>query len=137
MSQFLDQIELSSSLDCLSKIEAFISRFYGNNDHIEDSYGNILIALTEGVNNAIFHGNKNDPSKVVLIHMEVAESEVVFTIEDQGNGFDYNAVPDPTLPENLEKLNGRGIFLMRNLADAISFENNGTRVKLKFTYINS
>ena len=67
--------------------------------------------------------------------METTSEVVEFTIKDEGLGFDFNSVPDPTLPQNLEKLRGRGVFLMRNLADEVSFEDNGTIVKLKFTVV--
>lgn len=56
-----------------------------------------------------------------------------FSVEDEGKGFDYNHLPDPTAPENIEKENGRGIFLMKQLADEVEFENNGTKV---FIYFN-
>ena len=99
----------------------------------EDHYGNILIALTEAVNNAITHGNKLDPNKKVNLNMETTTEKVEFTIIDEGPGFNYNDIPDPTLPENLEKLSGRGIFLMKSLADEVDFENNGAIIKLKFS----
>jgi serine/threonine-protein kinase RsbW len=98
----------------------------------EDRYGNILIAVTEAVNNAIQHGNANNPEKLVTIDYEVDPSCITFFISDEGKGFNFNELPDPTAPENIEKLNGRGIFLMKNLSDEIQFENEGTRVQLKF-----
>jgi len=63
-------------------------------------------------------------------------TSVCFIVKDEGVGFDFNNVPDPTLPENLEKLRGRGVFLMKALADEIEFEENGTIIKLNF-YISS
>jgi serine/threonine-protein kinase RsbW len=60
------------------------------------------------------------------------EQRMVFAIEDQGDGFDFDNVPDPTEPENLEKPHGRGIFLMRNLADEVAFEKQGRLVRLGF-----
>jgi serine/threonine-protein kinase RsbW len=133
----IEQLEFSSTMESLSKIEGFIEGFCEQCKVNNDYYGNILIALTEGVNNAITHGNQLDPTKTVSLNMETTNNEVQFTIKDQGVGFDYNDVPDPTLPENLEKLRGRGVFLMRNLADEVSFENNGSLVRLKFTVTNS
>lgn len=97
-----------------------------------DHYGNILIALTEAVNNAIHHGNKLDASKLTKIKFEKGDDELKFIIEDEGDGFDFDHLPDPTAPENIEKPNGRGIFLMKNLADKISFENDGRSVELMF-----
>lgn len=99
----------------------------------EDNYGNILIAVTEAVNNAINHGNKQDPTKKV--HMEVtylSDRSLKFTIRDEGDGFDYASLPDPTDPENIEKISGRGVFLMQNLADQIDFSEDGKSVEMRF-----
>jgi len=98
----------------------------------EEHYGNILISMTEAVNNAIVHGNKLDPEKEVNVKVKTEDKSLHFTIEDQGPGFDYENLPDPTAPENIEKPNGRGVFLMKNLADECSFEDNGRIVELEF-----
>ena len=98
----------------------------------EEFYGNILIALTEAVNNAIVHGNKLDPSKEVTLNCRADKNKLIFTIEDEGPGFDYDNLPDPTAPENIEKPNGRGVFLMRNLADDCEFQDDGKIVQLEF-----
>jgi serine/threonine-protein kinase RsbW len=129
----IQQIELSSTPESLLEIEKFIDGIYEQYKFGEDHYGNILIALTEAVNNAITHGNKLNPEKKVNLNMETTTENVEFTIKDEGSGFDFNNVPDPTLPENLEKLSGRGIFLMRSLADNVVFEENGTIIKLIFS----
>jgi serine/threonine-protein kinase RsbW len=92
----------------------------------------MLIAVTEAVNNAIVHGNKNDPEKYVRIGFESDEEQLVFSITDEGQGFDYTNLPDPTDPENIEKVSGRGVFLMSNLSDFIRFEQNGAKVLLGF-----
>jgi len=99
----------------------------------KDYYGNILIAVTEAVNNAISHGNRNDVSKLVEIRVSDASDCFSIEIKDQGSGFDFNNLPDPTEPENLEKENGRGIFLMKSLADKVEFENDGRDVVLTFS----
>jgi len=129
----IQHIELSSKLESLSEIENFIDDVCDQYQFGEDHYGNILIALTEAVNNAITHGNKLDPTKKVNLNMETTSNNVEFTIKDEGLGFNHNEVPDPTLPENIEKLSGRGIFLMKTLADHVDFEENGTIIKLRFT----
>jgi serine/threonine-protein kinase RsbW len=132
----IQNIELASNLQSLSKIESFIDDICEQHKFGEDHYGNILIALTEAVNNAITHGNKLNPEKKVCLNMETSENAVCFVIKDEGKGFDFNNVPDPTLPENLEKIRGRGVFLMKTLADEVAFEKNGTIIKLNF-YISS
>ena len=129
----IQHIELSSKLESLSQIENFIDDVCEQYKFGEGHYGNILIALTEAVNNAITHGNKLDPNKRVNLNMETTTNDVEFTIKDEGEGFDVDSVPDPTLPENIEKLSGRGIFLMRTLADSVDFEENGTTIKLRFS----
>ena len=98
----------------------------------EDSYGNILIAVTEAVNNAIYHGNKGNPEKHIKIGFESGEKNIKFSVADEGKGFDYNSLPDPTDPINIDKPNGRGVFLMKNLADKVEFNNNGQEVLLTF-----
>ena len=98
----------------------------------EDNFGNILIAVTEAVNNAISHGNKNNPSKSVQIGFENMEKKLTFSVSDEGSGFDYNGLPDPTDPTNIDKVNGRGVFLMKHLADKVEFNQNGKEVLLTF-----
>ena len=129
----IQHIELSSKLESLSQIENFIDDVCEQYKFGEDHYGNILIALTEAVNKAITHGNKLDPSKSVNLNMETTANDVEFTVKDEGVGFDVDMVPDPTLPENIEKLSGRGIFLMKSLADNVDFEENGRIIKLRFS----
>ncbi len=103
----------------------------------EDYYGNILVALTEAVNNAIHHGNKTNPNKNIDISFKALPTHISFVVKDEGDGFNYNALPDPTNPENIEKPNGRGVFLMINLADKVTFEDNGSKVVLDFNIASS
>ena len=131
------KIELTSQLESLSKIEACVDELCEQFVISEDEYGNILIAITEAVNNAITHGNGLNPDKKVCLNVDGNSSEVCFVVEDEGVGFDYNKVPDPTLPENIEKLRGRGIFLMKALADEVCFEKKGSKIKLKFSISNN
>lgn len=97
-----------------------------------DLYANILIALTEAVNNAIYHGNKSNPNKLVKLTYLMVDGILTFEIEDEGPGFDYNYLPDPSHPQNIEKPNGRGVFLMKNLAHNLEFFNDGAKVRLSF-----
>ena len=98
----------------------------------EDYYGNILVAVTEAVNNAIQHGNKSNPDKNIEVIFSKQAHSLHFTIKDEGEGFDFENIPDPTDPANIEKINGRGVFLMKNLADHVSFSDNGKVVQLDF-----
>ncbi len=109
-------------------VEDVCEEYKGNTDH----YGNILVSLTEAVNNAILHGNKNDLSKKVNIEFIPKNGMLSFFVKDEGAGFDHTAIPDPTNPENIEKLNGRGIFIMRHLTDSVFFHDKGSKVELNF-----
>ena len=97
-----------------------------------DIYGNILIAALEAANNAILHGNKLDENKIVYIIINKDEKTLKIRVDDEGEGFDYKNIPDPTAPENIENINGRGIFLMEKLSDGIEFSRNGATVELEF-----
>ena len=71
------------------------------------------------------------------MHLELTleEEQLLFTIQDEGEGFDFNELKDPTAPENIEKPGGRGIFLIKHLSDDVKFEENGTKTVLSF-YMN-
>jgi Anti-sigma regulatory factor (Ser/Thr protein kinase) len=88
------------------------------------------------VNNAIVHGNKQNEEKDVIVNITIEKGELHIVVKDQGKGFDYENVPDPTAPENIENISGRGIFLMRKLSDKLIFDENGTKAELIFTLIN-
>ena len=125
-------LKINSNTQSLRLVERLIEdvcQIYSVN---EECYGNMLIAVTEAVNNAILHGNKNDPDKFVRIGFESEDDKLIFSITDEGSGFDHENLPDPTDPANIDKVSGRGVFLMSNLSDSIRFEQNGSRVLLGF-----
>lgn len=126
------KLELESTIDSLKEVEKLVDQVCTDYKVNEDFYGNILIAVTEAVNNAIIHGNKQSPNKTFSVVFSPKEDQINFSVSDQGEGFDFNNLPDPTDPENLEKPNGRGIFLMKNLADKIEFEDSGRKVNISF-----
>jgi serine/threonine-protein kinase RsbW len=125
-------LHIPSVAESIHRIEKFIDSLRDEHKVNEECYGNMLVAVTEAVNNAIQHGNKYDASKQVEVLVEVESDQITFTIRDQGPGFDYLNLPDPTDPENLEKPAGRGVFLMKHLADQIIFSENGRVVELYF-----
>jgi len=129
-------IQVPSITENIRMIECFIDNAKERFHLDEDMYGNIMIAVTEAVNNAIKHGNASDKSKNVSLSLSLNESLLKFTIKDEGSGFNFENLPDPTAPENLEKLGGRGIFLMKHLSDEVDFKENGRIVELSF-YMNS
>jgi len=128
----MHKLEINSDISNIAEVEKLIDTVCEDLKLSEDNYGNILIAVTEAVNNAIIHGNKNNPTKTVNVIVDKISKEVTFTVIDQGGGFNFNTLPDPTAPENIEKPDGRGIFLMKNLADKVEFFENGSKVCITF-----
>ena len=128
-------IEIPSLAENIRIIESFIDNAKDKYDLDDDIYGNIMIAVTEAVNNAIKHGNKDNSSKNVSISLSLEDGLIKFKVQDEGSGFDFHKLPDPTAPENISKPGGRGIFLMKNLSDEVDFKENGKVVELSF-YVN-
>lgn len=125
-------IDILSEITNIRKIENVIDDLSSELKINRDDYGKILVATLEAVNNAIIHGNKTDKSKYVKVVFDLKETCLAITVEDEGSGFNPGIIPDPTSPGNIEKLHGRGVYLMRNLADNIEFNPNGNLVKMTF-----
>jgi len=125
-------IKIKSKIENLREVEKFIDDITAELNLSNEIYGNILISVLEAAKNAIVHGNKNDISKNVEIKVRKEKENLDFFIKDEGNGFDFNTIPDPTAPENIEKVNGRGVFLMKKLSDDIEFKEEGRLVKITF-----
>jgi len=130
----MKRIEIQSSIENLVEVEKLVDLISESIKFNSDLYANILVSVSEAVNNAIVHGNKNDISKKVEIEFSSTDHYICFVIKDQGNGFNHYSIPDPTLPENIEKETGRGIFLLNNLADEVIYNDKGNEVSLKFFY---
>jgi len=126
------KIEIPSLSDNIRIIESFIDNAKDRFNLNDDIYGNIMVAVTESVNNAIRHGNKSNKDKNVTISLSLNDKLLKFKIRDEGDGFDYQTLPDPTAPENISKPGGRGIFLMRHLSDEVKFIDDGRVVELSF-----
>lgn len=131
----LKQLKIESDIINLSRVENAIDFLTSEIGINQDSYGKILIAVLEAVNNAIIHGNKADQKKQVEIEFKISIKDLCVSVTDEGKGFKPAEVPDPTKPENIEALNGRGVFLMSRLADEIEFNRKGNSVKLTFKNI--
>jgi serine/threonine-protein kinase RsbW len=127
-------IKIASEPQNIAQVESFIDDICRQNNVAEESYGNILISLTEAANNAIIHGNKSNRNKEIEIvaDFDSDRRKLTFLVKDGGNGFDYKTLPDPTAPENLDRPCGRGVFLMMQLADLVVFSDNGSTVEMQF-----
>ena len=122
------RIEIASRFEELEQVvdlaEAFYASCFNNDDKV---FTGVLLA-SEAVTNAIEHGNNYDESKQVLIEFLLQNGRAECWVEDQGDGFDRQAVADPLASENLLEDGGRGIFLIERLADEVIYEKGGRRI---------
>ena len=126
-------LQLPSSINSITKLESFIDELSEKLGFSDEIYANVLTCLSEAVVNSIIHGNRENPNKKVYINLEIIEHKrLIFTVSDEGNGFDFNNLPDPTAPENLENLTGRGVFIIKKLADQCIFNSRGNELELHF-----
>src|SRR5467141_4210948 len=117
--------QISPLMDWLMRLIVASGCVCGEEEFVE-------LALREALSNAMLHGNRGDASKLVHVRCRCESSKGVFiVVRDQGNGFDANKVPDPLAVENLNSEHGRGIHLMKLAMDEISFERQGTEVRMR------
>ena len=129
----VDSLSIPSQIESIPIVETLIDDVCKKIGVHEDVYGNVLIAVTEAVNNAILHGNKECSTLLVDVGVYDENASFLFEVKDKGDGFDHVNLPDPTAPENIEKENGRGIYLMRHLADEVLYNEKGNEVAIVFS----
>jgi serine/threonine-protein kinase RsbW len=137
MAKMYKRIKVESRMSNLRIIENAIDEITGSIGINQDNYGKILVAALEAVNNAIKHGNKDNPLKLVDVEIEYDKDELRITVTDEGEGFNPSGIPDPTMPENIEELSGRGVFLMTKLSDSITFNDKGNSVTMSFKEVTN
>ncbi len=132
MSPKQKMLSIASLENNLFQIEEYVEEICDEYNINTNYYGNILLVLTEAVKNAIIHGNKNDINKFVNIYFESKPFGLSFIVSDEGDGFDYDSIKDPTDPQNDYSGNGAGIFLIHSLSDNVTFSNNGRTIEMIF-----
>jgi serine/threonine-protein kinase RsbW len=125
-------LQLPSKQESITLLENLIEEIADKHNVSEDVFANMMTCLSEAAINAIVHGNKLDPAKKVIINAEIENRRIIWVVTDEGDGFDYNNLADPTAPENIENLTGRGVFIMKHLADQCIFNTKGNEVELHF-----
>jgi serine/threonine-protein kinase RsbW len=133
----LKKIRIESKLSSLRVVENTVDEITSELGISYNNYGKILITLLEAVNNAIVHGNKLEPQKFVDITIEFKGEKLKIKVKDEGGGFSPESIPDPTIPENIEEVNGRGVFIMSRLADEIKYSRKGNSVTMVFNNVVS
>lgn len=133
LSKIPHGVAFPSSQKFLAAVDRFVERELKKAGFAKEVIADVAISVSEFVNNAILHGNRQDESKKVTLELFQTPAEIIICVEDEGEGFDPNQVANPLEGENLLKEVGRGIFIAKTLVDAVEFERGkkgGTRVKL-------
>jgi len=125
-------LQLPSKEESITLLEELIENIADTYNVGEDTFANMMTCLNEALINAIKHGNKFNATKKVIVNADVDNKRLIWTVTDEGEGFDYVHLPDPTAPENLEALTGRGVYIMKHLADQCIFNTSGNEVELHF-----
>ena len=132
MSDLHTNLTLPSDPQNVAKVEPFVQYVATRYNVAPSRRGDILVSITEAVNNAILHGNRGDQRKYVSISFQCQKGSLSVSVSDEGLGFDPCQVPDPTCPDLLECCGGRGLLLMRHLSDECCFSHGGRTVKMRF-----
>lgn len=125
-------LSINSNPNNIAKLESYLNGLSCDFKFDKEQYADILISLTEAVNNAMIHGNQRDENKQVNIFAKRIKGGISFFVTDEGKGFNPNQVEDPTLAKNLEECGGRGVFIMKMLCDDINYTDNGRCVEMHF-----
>ena len=128
----MERIVLASTETASNELLEFLDTLFMKVDGLADLEANVQVAICETFNNAVVHGNKLDFKKRVTCTFETTDTDFVFTIEDEGEGFEVEKIPDPTLPENIEKTRGRGVFLTQRLSSKVEYLDRGRKVIISF-----
>ncbi len=125
-------LTLSSDPNNINKVEQLVNQLASRYHLDQEKHDNLLISLTEAVSNAIIHGNKQDRSKMVSIRFAQVTDGLSIRVSDQGGGFNFDSLPDPTCPDRICECGGRGVFLMNQLCDKMRYINGGSTVEMQF-----
>lgn len=124
------EFEIPSAISLMHIVLEYLMNRVEKLGVVKSEQSNLYVALDEAFVNAVKHGNKFDARKLVRITAEVSRQEARFTIEDEGEGFDVNAIPNPLDPENLFKTSGRGVLFIYNIMDEVKYNERGNRLTM-------
>ncbi|MDT4895659.1 MAG: hypothetical protein QOH25_736 [Acidobacteriota bacterium] len=122
--------ELPSDVSLMNGVLQYLIERVSQLGLIKPERSNLFVALDEAFVNAVKHGNRNDPRKLVRITAELSAKEARFTVEDEGEGFNVQEIPDPRDPANLFKASGRGVLLIYNIMDEVEYNERGNRLTM-------
>lgn len=123
-------LELPSDLTLMNSVLEYLLGRVEKLGMVEVEQSNLFVALDEAFVNAVKHGNRNNPEKLLRVTGELSAREAIFTVEDEGDGFDVREIPDPTDPANLFKSSGRGVLLIYNIMDEVEYSQGGAKLRM-------
>lgn len=131
MSKYPEVLAIKSDIKELGKVEIFLRKIFEKEELPEVCFNKVLLCISEAVINSIEHGNKNDTDKNVDIQIDCGNGNICIEVHDEGEGFDFELIEDPTLKNNIRKETGRGIHIMKSLCSKVEFRNQGKSVEIK------
>ncbi|MFW6327434.1 MAG: ATP-binding protein [Bacteroidota bacterium] len=135
MKKYPDKLAIQSDKKELKQVERFLRQLFAEEHLPEQAFNKVLLCVSEAVVNSIEHGNKNEKYKTVTLEVYCNDKDISIVVADEGDGFDYRKVADPTSKENIIKENGRGIFIMKSLCNELKFKQKGKCVELKIELV--
>lgn len=127
----MDRLCIHSEIEELKKVERFLFHFFEKNHLPQNHFNKVFLCISEAVINCIEHGNKCDKEKEVSIQVSREDDSILLEIKDEGTGFDYNGLEDPTIEKNIKREAGRGIHIMKSISSRLNYKENGRVLKLK------
>ncbi|MDE3057282.1 MAG: ATP-binding protein [Bacteroidota bacterium] len=124
------RMTIASEPENIHRVETFLRKVKKAERLSNEKYHRLLVVVTEAVNNSITHGNKRNPAHKVHVVCTTQKGVLTVKVRDEGEGFDPRALPDPLHPENLLRESGRGVFLMKQMMDSVSYNETGNEVTM-------
>jgi len=122
---------INSSKKELEKVEQFIQEIFDKHQIPQRCFNNVMLCISEAVQNSIIHGNKKNISKKIEVHVNCKEKTLDVAVTDEGDGFNIDLVPNPTHGENIRKESGRGIHIIKSLSQTINFNEKGNSLQFQ------
>jgi serine/threonine-protein kinase RsbW len=130
LSNFSEILIIKSDKEELSVVEDFLEGIFRKNNLQRKKFNNVLLCVSEAIMNSIYHGNDNCKDRTIEIKVYCNNNNMVVEVSDEGKGFDYTKIDDPTLNKNLKKESGRGLHIIKSLCTSIEFKDNGSCICL-------
>lgn len=131
--KLLESLSFKSTYEEVENVGEVLTTLQQKLNFSDELYARMMLAVSEAITNGILHGNKLDENKTVELLAYQDGDKLLFVSKDEGEGFDREKIPNPTAEENLLKPSGRGVFLMEEYADDVSYTDGGSTITLTFT----